>query len=341
MKPLSIALVVMLTLTLLLCPQPALEGAREGLYLFGRQVAPALLPCMFCLNLLDALGLFFSLKKKLPATAALLSGAFAWCSGAPGGARLLSALYGDSPTAWSLCPGINLLGPAFLLGTVALGQYGQTACFYPMALGHYGAALVYLLLAVPKKASPSFPSRKSMSFPQAFQKSILGAVESLMYAGGCIILCTAIGHILGELLPLSPMWKALLAGLLEAAGGCATMPDSGLSLRWQLTLCAGILSFGGLSVGLQSLCFLSLQPGKYLSYKALMGLFSGLICYLTCPWFVKDTVQGAFAPRRLLVSRSAGLLGLSLSSAAALLFTLTVCLSLKGLSRKESGLQKI
>lgn len=64
MKPLSMALAVMLTLALLLCPQPAMEGAREGLYLFGRQVAPALLPCMFCLNLLDALGLFSSLKKS-------------------------------------------------------------------------------------------------------------------------------------------------------------------------------------------------------------------------------------------------------------------------------------
>lgn len=332
------AAVLLMTLLFLLFPQPSMEGIRQGLMLWGGQVLPALFPCMVCLNLLLALGLLEGQSLLLP----YIEGVFALTAGAPMGAKLLKARYGDSSTALTLCPALNAVGPAFLLGVVALGQYGVKSCFYPLALGHYTAVGVCLLLTRPTEKSCPSVRRTPLPFGEAFSQSVLSAMESMLRIGGCLLLCSALTAIATEALSLSGLPKALLSGLLEVTGGCAALKDSGLSLRLQVSLCALFTGFGGLCVALQSLCFLPVKLGQYLLKKLGMGLLSGAVCYLTFPLFVPQTLSTVFADGSLpqihqLTARAMAMGALGLSMGISLLFTLIYACILKKWSRQTQA----
>lgn len=324
MKKLFLSVTVALTLLFLLHAQAAMEGVRQGLLLWGGRVLPALFPCFVCLHLLLSLGFFHGDSPLLLP----LEGLFALTAGAPTGAKLLKARYGDGSAAAELCPALNAVSPAFLLGTVALGQYGVKSCFYPLALGQYTAVLVCLLLT--KRPKPPCPSVHTppLPFGEAFSQSIASAMESMLHIGGCLLLCSALNRVLGEMLSLKGLPGALLAGLLEVSGGCAALKDSGLPLRLQLSLCALFTGFGGLCIGLQSLCFVSKKPWLYLLKKLAMGLLSALVCYLSFPLFVPQTLSAVFSPGILphtqLAARASAMVALGLSMGTSLLFTL-VC----------------
>lgn len=333
--PLSI---LALTLLFLLFPQSAMEGVRQGLILWGGRVLPALFPCLVCLNLLLALGFLQGTSPLL----SLAQGVFALTAGAPMGARLLKARYGDCSTALSLCPALNAISPAFLLGVVALGQYGVKSCFYPLALGHYTAVGVCLLLCKKPEPTPLPACAEKLAFGDAFSQSVFSAMESTLRMGGCLLLCSALVSLLTEVLGLGGLPKALLSGFLEVTGGCASLKDSGLSLRLQVSLCALFTGFGGLCVALQSLCFLPLKLGRYLLKKLGMGLLSGAVCYLTFPLFVPQTLSAVFAAdvfpeMTRLTARATAMGALGLSMGISLLFTLMCACILKGWSRRERG----
>lgn len=331
MKKLSLWVTALVTLLCLLYPQAAMDGVRQGLLLWGGRVLPALLPCFICLNLLLSLGLLQGTSPMLP----WIEGLFALTAGAPTGARLLNARYGNIPAAASLCPALNVVSPAFLLGVVSLGQYGVKSCFYPLALGQYSAVAVCLLLT--KKPAASCPPvyTNPLPFGEAFSKSVLAAMESMLGIGGCLLLCSALGQVLTETLSLTGLAKALLAGFLEVSGGCTALKDSGLSLRLQLSLCALFTGFGGLCITLQSLNFVSCKPWMYLIKKLAMGLFSGLVCYLTFPLFVPQTLAAVFSAgesakvRSQLLTRGAAMGSLVLAMGISLLFTLLCACCLK------------
>lgn len=325
-----------LALLFLLFPQPSMEGVRQGLLLWGGRVLPALFPCMVCLNLLLALGFLEGQSPLLP----FLEGVFALTTGAPMGAKLLKARYGDSSTALTLCPALNAISPAFLLGVVALGQYGVKSCFFPLALGHYTAVGVCLLLTKPVDTARPPVRGTSLPFGEAFSQSVLSAMESMLGIGGCLLLCSSLTAVATEAMSLSGLSKALLSGLLEVTGGCAALKDSGLSLRLQVSLCALFTGFGGLCVALQSLCFLPLRPGQYLLKKLGMGLLSGVVCYLTFPLFVPQTLSAVFADGRLpqihrLTARAMAMGALGLSMGISLLFTLIYACILRKWSRQK------
>lgn len=325
-----------MTLLFLLFPQPSMDGIRQGLLLWGGRVLPALLPCMVCLNLLLALGLLGGRSPLLP----YIEGVFALSAGAPMGAKLLKARYGNSATALRLCPALNAISPAFLLGVVALGQYGVKSCFYPLALGHYTAIGVCLLLTKPADTACPPVRQPSLPFGEAFSQSVLSAMESMLRIGGCLLLCSALTAVATEALSLSGLPKALLSGLLEVTGGCAALKDSGLSLRLQVSLCALFTGFGGLCIALQSLCFLPLKPGQYLLKKLGMGLLSGVVCYLTFPLFVPQTLSTVFAdgslpPIHQLTARATAMGALGLSMGISLLFSLIYACILRSWSRQS------
>lgn len=331
--PLSI---LFLTLFFLLFPQHSMDGVKQGLLLWGGRVLPALFPCMVCLNLLLSLGFLEGQSPLLP----LLEGAFALTAGAPMGAKLLKARYGNSDTALNLCPGLNAISPAFLLGVISLGQYGVKSCFYPLALGQYTAVGVCLLLTKPAE-KVCLPEHKSpLPFGEAFSRSVLSAMESMLRIGGCLLLCSALTAVITEALSLSGLSKALISGLLEVTGGCAAVKDSGLPLRMQVSLCALFTVFGGLCVGLQSLCFLPLKPGQYLLKKMGMGLLSGLVCYLTFPLFVPQTLSTVFSNGyssevSQITARATAMGALGLSMGISLLFTLIYACTLRKWSRQD------
>ena len=85
---------------------------------------------------------------------------------------------------------------------------------------------------------------------------------------------------------LFPVWQkarllpALLHAALEVGGGSFALLDVGAP-PW--LLCA-LCSFGGLSIWLQNLLFLSdiVRPAELLYWRMLHGALSGLFCFGLC-----------------------------------------------------------
>ena len=334
MKKKYVFVPLLLLLSLLLFPGAALAGAKNGVLLWWERVFPALLPYLVCCGLLEKTGVFASLQQKkkgkllTPAVAA-----FGFLTGAPAGARLLGGLeregvYTKAETA-ALAPACNLTSPAFLLSIIALGLYENKALFLPLALGHYFSALL-LLLTVKKPAvklalkEPASPPSFVIGLTEALSEALSEAMLNMLKIGGCIIFSCVLLSVALTLLPLkSALFTALLSGLVEVTAGAAALPATSLPLRLQLSLCAFFCGFGGLSIALQTRCFLSLPSfGGYLLKKLLLGCVSFCLCYLSFPLFPLVQSSGAFPLKEDTLFRLSAGAGLLASMVFSLLFIL-------------------
>ena len=143
----SLALGCLLFL-LLLFPDSSMQGARDGLLLFGNSVLPALLPFFVLSSLLAQSGLFRSLglAGRLLGLPFRLGGAagsvlpLCLLTGAPNSARLTAelcrqGLMHEEEAARLLAAGV-LTGPLFLIGTAGalLGSPALGAFVYVVQL---------------------------------------------------------------------------------------------------------------------------------------------------------------------------------------------------------------
>jgi sporulation integral membrane protein YlbJ len=153
------ATVVLLTLSLVLYPDTALEAARDGMTLFLNVVFPSLLPFFILSEIMLGLGvvhfigvLFEPLMRPLFNVPG--EGAFVLSMGLAAGypmdavitARMrrqamCSKIEGERMLAFS-----NTADPLFIFGAVAVGMFGAAQLGKPMAIAHYiGAFLVGLI----------------------------------------------------------------------------------------------------------------------------------------------------------------------------------------------------
>lgn len=325
---------LLLLAALLLSPAAALAGARQGLEIWLGRVFPALLPTFLCVRTAQNLGLLRLADRRPKARLALVFG-FSLASGAPNGAKLLGAMANDGAvsheTAEGLLPLGNAVSPAFLLSIIASELLKNKALFLPLAAAFYGPILCLAAGGLLRRGGcgPAVPSgAKAMSFAQALSAAIESSMLDMLRIGGCILpVCTA----LSLLRPLVPgeVAYAGLAGLMEVSVGAAALSQLGLPLRTKLSLLAGFAAFGGLSLALQTLCcWPGLRLLRYLLRKALLGLLTGLLCYLLFPLF--PGVAAAFASRQEVLTRSLSLSALLLSSALSVGFIGVLALMVSG-----------
>jgi len=163
--------------------------------------------------------------------------------------------------------------------------------------------------------------------------AIFDATLSLLRIGGCIVACAVFSallfalrlpELLAFLLPLpAELIRILLGGMVEMTWGAGALAASALSLRLQLALSCFFVTFGGLSVWLQSLCFMRMRsPARYLLHKLLMGLAAGALAYLLTPLFVPDTVRATLSQSQRYATNAAATGSILAISAVSLLFAM-------------------
>ena len=157
-----------------------------------------------------------------------------------------------------------------------------------------------------------------MSFSEALSSAIETGMLDMLRIGGCILFTCSLLSLTGPLLPGAGA-RAALAGCMEVSAGASAISALSLPLRMKVSLLAGVAAFGGLSLALQTLCCcpgLKLIP--YLGRKLLLGVMTGLLCYVLFPLF--PSVSAAFASRQEVLTRSLSLSALLLSSALSAAF---------------------
>lgn len=272
-------------LILILDGKTAIFGAAAGIDLCVRSVIPALFP-FFLLSDILVRTLWGSTLLQLPgrlfgipegAESILLS---ALLGGYPVGAREVSGAYEkgylSKKNAVRMLTFCNQPGPAFLFGMVGpcLPEPWMAWALWGIVLT---SALFVSLLTKREKAVIELPARSIPTPAEAMRN----AIYVMACVCGWVILFRVITAFLERwvLWLLPPVFQTAVGGILELSNGCHLLydiPDGGT----RFILAAGMLSFGGLCVSMQTVSMLGTLPVKQYLWGKLLQ--TGTAILLSC-----------------------------------------------------------
>lgn len=282
---------------LVLYPERYVACCAEGIALWAECVLPSLFPFMVVSMLLIETSIAeraaVPLKKltalfKLPETAAPLF-AMSVCSGYPAGSRLVAEYYDcgalDRADVFRVCLLCSTSGPLFMMGSVGIRMFGDKTAGMLLTFAHLAAnltAAVAFSLLSPRqkpKGKPALTGRGNVLYD-----SFYSAVTAVAVAGGFICFFYTFARIAADFSLFAPL-QALLEpclgketayavcyGLIEATGGCAMVAAASSPLA--LPLAGFLITFGGCSILLQQLCYLTgrgVKPAFFILFKLLQA----------------------------------------------------------------------
>ncbi len=113
--------------------------------------------------------------------------------------------------------------------------------------------------------------------------AVLSSFHSIIVIGGFIILfmifTDAVERFLVGIVGKESLFSELVAGIFEMTVGCSATSGFGLTFGGKIIACTFMISFGGLSVAVQSMSVLrgaEVKVGFYLRFKLIQGLISAL-----------------------------------------------------------------
>ncbi len=315
---LAILALALATAGLVAAPGEAITGAKNGLTLCFNVIVPSLFPFFVLSSLVVDLGLAAYLGRALEGLMRPLfrvSGscaaavALGFIGGYPVGARTALQLYQQGlctkTEAERLLSFCNNSGPAFILGVVGAGVFGDSRVGLLLYLTHALASLIVGLLfrfyggrdAQQSPRSSRAKPIQAVTVPAAFTGAVTRSLQSTLNICAFVVffsvvlqLLTAYGVFtaLARLLALAGFqaeWaRRLVAGLLELSSGVSSLRGEA-QLMGRVSMAAFMLGWAGLSVHCQVLSFLvdsGLSARTYLAGKLCHGLIAaGLTWCLT------------------------------------------------------------
>lgn len=288
-------LVLLLFLLCMVCQTQIHQGIKEALLLCYTTVIPSLFPFMILSVAWRSAyeetrhGRFSFVVAKILRTKK--EGVFPFVLGAvcgfPIGAKEVCALYQKNgllkQEAEHLLGIANLASPAFVIFGIGAGLRGNVKEGIALYLIQLLSAILVAWVTAPKLPKISKESTKNAvkttSVP--FPKMIADATYTMLSLCGLICTFSAISSLARTFLPTKI--AVYITAFLEIVGGTKDIflyfSDFPL-LSFALTACA--ISFGGISVHMQSHLFISetdLSFGKYMWQKILGGVFSLLMAF--------------------------------------------------------------
>lgn len=276
MKKAFVFLSCMFACCLLFIHSPsAVSAGIQGFYIWRDSLLPALMPFFVCSYVMQHLGLPTRLEHSALAVLALLSGA-------PSGARLLSAHQEpDSRTAAIL----NTVSPMFIYASFCCGMLSSPPLAAPILISHFAAAAAMLLLFPPKYTAPS-PKSADLSLLKLIGEGIAQGMTAMLNICGAMIFFMALMAAVRNTAPLpGGIIGAILSGMLEIVSGCTELAALSLSPRLLAASSAFLFSFGGLCIFAQSLTFCRLSAGVYFFTKLMQSTLAAITAWLITPLF--------------------------------------------------------
>lgn len=289
MKKTMVYLSCMFTCCLLFIHSPsAVSAGIQGFYIWRDALLPALLPFFVCAYVMQNLGLPSKAERGALIALSLISGA-------PSGARLLSAQGDpDSRTAALL----NTVSPMFIYASFCGGMLGAPGLALPILLAQFIATIIMLLIFPPKLGGSSV-KRIDESPLRLIGEGITKGMAAMLNICGALVFFMALMAVIRTVIPLpNGIAGAVISGMLEMTGGCAELAELSLSPRITAAVSAFLFSFGGVCIFAQSLTFCRLSAKVYFSTKLTQGGIAALTAWLITPLFpsaaaVYNSITGA------------------------------------------------
>lgn len=306
-----------------------MPAIKSGLKLWANSVIPSLFPFFVATELLMHTQIVFQIgillnKFMKPIFNVRGEGAFAFImgiiSGYPMGAKIATNFRQNNICSKEECERLlsftNNSGPLFIIGTVGILMYGNTAIGLLLFITHILACLtVGFLFRFWKINSRNHTQNSSSSFYNAKPKkevsfsnlgevlaeSITTSISTILLIGGFVVIFSSIisilkssGILANVSIILSPIFtffnidtsfvSPLLSGFLEITNGINLISNiSCKKISINIIFTAFLLGIGGISVLLQVLSItsktdLSIKP--YIYGKLLHGILAALYTYI-------------------------------------------------------------
>lgn len=276
MKKLFLVIFFIVFLSLIVCfPSISTKAARQAVDIFLYTLIPALLPFTLIYNYIRQI--------------ANLPGILVWgaAAGYPAGAKMvndLSASLSHPLLALTTC---NLASPNFILVYVGYGLcksvYYGVIILLSCLLGT-GLTNLFFYILCAKNVAPthSAPIEEQSKSSFSFSSVILESIKSLLVFGGYLLLCSIAAEAIRTLLPISIYWKGICICFLEFTVGLEFLFHSSLSITMLLPIAVFFLSFGSVSIFLQTAACLKNKKlmYRYIPIKFLCALNSVFFYHL-------------------------------------------------------------
>jgi len=302
------------TAALVAAPQEAITGAKHGLTLCFNVIVPSLFPFFVLSSLVVDLGLAASLGRALEGLMRPLfrvggscaaAVALGFIGGYPVGARTALQLYQQGLCSKSeaerLLAFCNNSGPAFILGVVGAGVFGDSRIGLLLYCTHAAASLLVGLLfrfygSSGSSRNTSRPKPiETVTVPAAFTGAVTRSLQSTLNICAFVVFFAVVLQLLsawGVLSALAALlahlglqqeWAhRLVAGLLELSSGVSSL-SGGSGLAGRASMAAFMLGWAGISVHCQVLSFFvdsGLSAKTYLAGKLCHGLVAAGLTWL-------------------------------------------------------------
>ena len=296
-------------------PQPAAASALRALRLCGGTVVPSLCLFLIAARVLAESGIAGVLSaaefpKRLFGVSGggLLVMAVGLISGYPTGAATASGLCEKNnisrEEAEALLPFVNNAGPAFLIGAVGNGMFGDKRVGIVILLAQTVSALALLAITGKRRDVYDAPVviSENTNISSVVSLAVVGGGAALISVCAFVTVFTVISDAAVNILSLfgiGGIVSALVRGAFEITSG---LYDLGLLFGKNPLVCVtaagGMVGFSGLSVMMQVFDSASrggVPTGKYLRGKTLMALscalLSGMFYAVFCEKSIKTTIM--------------------------------------------------
>lgn len=309
----TLCLLIIATILLIINPSRYISSINAGIELFFYSVFPSLLPFLFLSRLLDGLGAFSKLNRTFkPITTKLYNCPpvasypllMTIISGYPIGAKIVGDLHTSGQISTLDAKKIITLsstsGPIFVIGSVGAKMLNNTTLGSLIFLCHILGCLFTAILFTRKKNINTNKSITQHSTNQNLLNSATtGTISAILTVAVYVSifymfidmaydlnLLTFVSSLVAKILnifSINPdLSIGIASGLIEMTRGCKEIASIGNDF-YSLVCCSGLISFGGLSIILQSLTLLSgtkIKPLYFVFLKTVQAVITIIIAII-------------------------------------------------------------
>ena len=310
---LTLALLTVM-IAIIVKPSRYISSALEGLNVFALRVLPALFPFIFLTRILTNIGSAESIGSMLARPMRMLYHApaisgyimfMSLISGYPVGAKLIADYMDEGvltrDDAMRIMSYTSVSGPLFVIGTVGTSMLGSPTHGYIILASTIIGAIFNGLVYRGKKVKQS--EAKTMFRPlntnNSLNTAINSSVETVLSIGGFIVIFYIIADVIVDIgivnmitkllekacFPIgidSMFYNGIVLSTIEMTKGISIIAGSS-QIMAKIPIISGIIAFGGASIMLQSMCFLTpkkIKVSYYLKTKLTQCIITIIVSIL-------------------------------------------------------------
>ena len=259
-----------------------LDSVRFSFNIWINNIFPSLFPFFIISNLLIALnfheilgnilkGITYKLFRvnKYSSFIIILS----MLSGFPSFSKNIRDLYDknllDEKTSTKLLTFTHFSNPLFVLGTVST-FVGNKELGLPILICHYlGNFIIGLILRNYNNSNNNIEvnnKKEVKNFGTILTNSIMNSIDTLLLILGTVTIFLVITTLLNHIFDINNNLKPIFNGLFEITNGLKYLENVDISSNLKGLIAVGLISFGGLSIHMQTITIISDTNIKYYPY---------------------------------------------------------------------------